>query len=47
VKDMRRRQPEHRPAEVLDGDTDDFIEVALAQRVKGGGPAQVEDTRFG
>jgi peptide chain release factor 2 len=28
---------------VLDGDIDDFIEAALAQRVKGGGPEKVED----
>jgi peptide chain release factor 2 len=32
---------------VLDGDIDDFIEAALAQRIKGGGPERVEDIDLG
>jgi peptide chain release factor 2 len=31
------------PDEVLDGDLDEFMEAALAQRVEGGGPTHVED----
>ncbi|HEY7550025.1 MAG TPA: peptide chain release factor 2 [Hyphomicrobiaceae bacterium] len=43
VKDLRTGTQSTDPKGVLDGDLDDFIEAALAQRVKGGGPAQVED----
>lgn len=43
VKDLRTGAQSTDPGAVLDGDIDDFIESALAQRVKGGGPAQVED----
>jgi peptide chain release factor 2 len=43
VKDLRTATQSTDPKAVLDGDIDDFIEAALAQRVKGGGPAQVED----
>ncbi len=43
VKDLRTGTQSTDPKAVLDGDIDDFIEAALAQRVKGGGPAQVED----
>jgi peptide chain release factor 2 len=43
VKDLRTGTQSTDPKSVLDGDIDDFIEAALAQRVKGGGPAQVED----
>jgi peptide chain release factor 2 len=43
VKDLRTGAQSTDPKGVLDGDIDDFIEASLAQRVKGGGPAQVED----
>ncbi len=43
VKDLRTGTQSTDPKAVLDGDIDDFIEAALAQRVKGGGPTQVED----
>ncbi len=43
VKDLRTGATSGSPDEVLDGDLDPFIEAALAQRVKGGGPATVED----
>ena len=43
VKDLRTGAQSTDPKTVLDGDIDDFIEAALAQRVKGGGPEKVED----
>jgi peptide chain release factor 2 len=43
VKDLRTGAQSTDPKAVLDGDIDDFIEAALAQRVKGGGPEKVED----
>ncbi|HXE85229.1 MAG TPA: peptide chain release factor 2 [Hyphomicrobiaceae bacterium] len=43
VKDLRTGAQSADPKAVLDGDIDDFIEAALAQRVKGGGPEMVED----
>ncbi|MGE3064802.1 MAG: peptide chain release factor 2 [Hyphomicrobiaceae bacterium] len=43
VKDLRTGTQSPEPARVLDGDLDAFIEAALAQRMKGGGPVAVED----
>ncbi len=43
VKDLRTGVQSGNPAQVLDGDIDAFIEAALAQRIKGGGPAVVDD----
>jgi peptide chain release factor 2 len=43
VKDLRTGAQSTDPRGVLDGDIDDFIEAALAQRIKGGGPERVED----
>lgn len=43
VKDVRTGVASTDPDAVLDGAIDPFIEAALAQRIKGGGPAQVED----
>ena len=43
VKDLRTGVQSGNPAAVLDGDIDAFIEAALAQRIKGGGPAAIED----
>ncbi len=43
VKDLRTGVVSHTPSAVLDGDINAFIEAALAQRVSGEGPAQVED----
>jgi peptide chain release factor 2 len=43
VKDLRTGVQTSDPDAVLDGDIDRFIEAALAQRMKGGGPAAVED----
>ena len=43
VKDLRTGVQSSEPQKVLDGDVDDFIEAALAQRVSGGAPAEVED----
>jgi len=43
VKDLRTGTQSTDPQRVLDGDINPFIESALAQRVSGGGPAQVED----
>jgi peptide chain release factor 2 len=42
VKDLRTGVTSYTPAAVLDGDLDEFISAALAQRVHGGGEA-VED----
>ena len=43
VKDLRTGVTSGTPSDVLDGDLDDFMEAALAQRVYGGGPDAVED----
>jgi peptide chain release factor 2 len=43
VKDLRTGVQSPSPAVVLDGEIDPFIEAALAQRMKGGGPEVVED----
>ena len=43
VKDLRTGKTSGTPAEVLDGDLGPFMEAALAQKVYGGGPAEVED----
>lgn len=43
VKDLRTGAQSTNPPAVLDGDIDAFIESALAQRIKGGGPVEVAD----
>ncbi len=43
VKDLRTGVVSTSPDDVLDGDLDDFMEAALAQRIHGGGPDKVED----
>lgn len=43
VKDLRTGVQSSNPSAVLDGEIDPFIEAALAQRIKGGGPVEVED----
>ena len=43
VKDLRTGVTSSSPDNVLDGDLDEFMEAALAQRIKGGGPEAVED----
>jgi len=43
VKDLRTGVTSGTPAEVLDGDLDDFMQASLAQRIFGGGPEAVED----
>ncbi|MFV0298206.1 MAG: peptide chain release factor 2 [Hyphomicrobiaceae bacterium] len=43
VKDLRTGVETSDTQGVLDGDIDEFIESALAQRIKGGGPSSVED----
>jgi peptide chain release factor 2 len=43
VKDLRTGTQSTNPAAVLDGEIDPFIESALAQRIKGGGPVEVSD----
>jgi peptide chain release factor 2 len=43
VKDTRTGVESGNPQSVLDGDIDKFIEAALARRMKGGGPVDVED----
>ena len=43
VKDLRTGHTSGTPDEILDGGLDTFMEAALAQRVYGGGPGQVED----
>jgi peptide chain release factor 2 len=43
VKDLRTGHTSGTPAEVLDGELDDFMQASLAQRVLGGGPEKVED----
>ena len=43
VKDLRTGTQSGNPDNVLDGDIDPFIESALAQRMKGGAQAKIED----
>ncbi|WP_150526454.1 peptide chain release factor 2 [Roseibium sediminis] len=43
VKDLRTGVQSTSPDDVLDGDLDDFMEAALAQRVFGGDPVEVDD----
>ncbi|HET6321321.1 MAG TPA: peptide chain release factor 2 [Hyphomicrobium sp.] len=43
VKDLRTGTQSTDPDAVLDGEIDPFIESALAQRIKGGGPVEVAD----
>jgi peptide chain release factor 2 len=43
VKDLRTGVSTSNTGGVLDGDIDQFVEAALAQKAFGGGPAQVED----
>ena len=43
VKDLRTGIESSNPSAVLDGDLDEFIEAALAQRVDGGKVEQIED----
>jgi peptide chain release factor 2 len=43
VKDLRTGTTSTNPSAVLDGDLDEFMAASLAQRVHGGGPAQVDD----
>ncbi len=43
VKDLRTGVTSGTPGDVLDGDLDDFMKAALAQRVYGGGPDAVAD----
>ncbi len=45
VKDLRTGAQSSDPRAVLDGDIDDFIEAALAQRVEGGAGVPVEDLK--
>jgi peptide chain release factor 2 len=43
VKDLRTGVTSGTPGEVLDGDLNEFMEASLAQKIYGGGPADVED----
>jgi peptide chain release factor 2 len=43
VKDLRTGITSTSPQDVLDGALDPFMEAALAQKVYGGGPAEIED----
>jgi peptide chain release factor 2 len=43
VKDLRTGVTSGTPSDVLDGDLGSFMQAALAQKVCGGGPAEVED----
>jgi peptide chain release factor 2 len=43
VKDLRTGTTSTTPADVLDGDLDEFIQASLAQRVHGGGADAIED----
>ncbi len=43
VKDVRTGVESSDPAAVLDGDLDQFIEAALAERVEGAGQSEIED----
>jgi peptide chain release factor 2 len=43
VKDLRTGVTTSNTAGVLDGDLDEFMQAALAQKAFGGAPAEVED----
>jgi peptide chain release factor 2 len=43
VKDLRTGVESTNPAAVLDGEIDSFVQAALAQRIHGGGPKEVQD----
>jgi peptide chain release factor 2 len=43
VKDLRTGVESTNPSGVLDGEIDEFVEAALAQRIHGGGPQEVQD----
>ncbi len=43
VKDLRTGAQSGNPTAVLDGEIDKFLQAALAQRIDGGGPVEVED----
>ena len=43
VKDLRTGRQTSNTGGVLDGDLDEFMEAALAQKAFGGAPEQVED----
>jgi peptide chain release factor 2 len=43
VKDLRTGVESTDPSSVLDGEIDEFIEAALAQRIEGGSPQEVQD----
>jgi peptide chain release factor 2 len=43
VKDLRTGTTSGTPSEVLDGELDNFMEAALAQKLSGGAPVVVED----
>ncbi|GDX38507.1 peptide chain release factor 2 [Methylocystaceae bacterium] len=43
VKDLRTGFTSGTPADVLDGELDDFMQASLAQKIYGGGPESVED----
>ena len=43
VKDLRTGVQTSDTASVLDGDLDQFMQAALAQKAFGGGPEEVED----
>jgi peptide chain release factor 2 len=43
VKDLRTGVVSQSPDDVLDGEIDEFMHAALAQRIHGGGPENVED----
>jgi peptide chain release factor 2 len=43
VKDLRTGVTSSNPAGVLDGNLDEFMEAALAQKAFGGAPEEVED----
>jgi peptide chain release factor 2 len=43
VKDLRTGVQSTNPAAVLDGEIDLFVEAALAHRIEGGTPAEIED----
>jgi peptide chain release factor 2 len=43
VKDLRTGVSTSNTGAVLDGDLDEFMQAALAQKAFGGGPAEVED----
>ena len=43
IKDLRTGVQSGNPQAVLDGDLDKFLEAALAQRISGSEPIEVED----